>query len=147
MKNKLAYLIKRFRVNRGFTVHSPFAFRFIKLVVRETLPYYDFRTIRDPYDRLLYRTAVYFNPSTVAVDAPGAENALAVIRRALPSARIVDPSEAEFIYAATPHPTAAVQFLAGSHTVADAVTFNLPRATIAVRRHGVPPASYPLSLP
>lgn len=134
-------------MSRGFTVHSPFAFRFVRLVVRETLPYYDFHTIRDPYDRLLYRTAVYFNPATVAASGPGADKALDILHRALPSARIVNPSEAEMLFTSLPHSSASVQFLPGGQQIPDAVNFCLPKATIAVRRRGVPPASYPLSLP
>ncbi len=134
-------------MNRGFTVHSPFAFRFIRLVVREKLPYYDFATITDPYDRLLYRTAVFFNPATVAATGPDAAHALDILRRALPSARVVDPSAADFICSDTPYPSVPVQFLRGKHILPSATTFTLPSATIAVHRPGVPPANYPLSLP
>lgn len=134
-------------MNRGFTVHSPFAFRFIRLVIRERLPYYDFDTITDPYERLLYRTAVFFNPATVAAEGPDATRAIEIIRRALPSAKTVDPSAVEFLYSPTPHPSVPVQFLRGKHTLPSATTFTLPKATIAVRRPGIPPANYPLTLP
>lgn len=146
MANKLSLFIKRFRVNRGFTVHSPFAFRFIRLVVREKLHYYDFDTITDPYDRLLYRTAVFFNPATIAAIGSDAAHALEIIRRALPSAKVVDPAAAEFLYSDIPHPAVPIQFLRGKHSLPSATTFSLPSATIAVFRNGIPPADYPLSL-
>ena len=134
-------------MNRGFTVHSPFAFRFIKLVVRERLPYYAFRHIRDPYDRLLFRTAVFFNPSTISASGPDAARALEILRRALPSAQVTDPANSEFHYGDTPVEGPATQFLRGCHDLPSLTTFNLPRVTIAVSRHGLLPASYPLSLP
>lgn len=34
--------LQRYRVSRGYGVHSPFAYRFIIRVLRETLPYYGF---------------------------------------------------------------------------------------------------------
>lgn len=144
--SKLKYYIKRFRVNRGFTVHSPFAFRFIRLVVREKHPYYAFRTIRDPYDRLLFRTAVFFNPATIAALGDSAPHALEIMRRALPAARIVDPVDADFIYSETPLPAAPLQFLKGRHRLPSHTVFALPGATIAYTRPGLPPAHYPLSL-
>lgn len=134
-------------MNRGFTVHSPFAFRFIRLVVREKLPYYDFDTITDPYDRLLYRTAVFFNPATVAAEGSDARHDLEIISRALPSAKIVAPSDAEFLCSDIPHPSVPVQFLRGKHSIPSATTFTLSKATIAVRRPGLLPANYPLCLP
>lgn len=134
-------------MNRGFTVHSPFAYRFIKLVVRERLPYYAFRRIRDPYDRLLYRTAVYFHPASVSASGPNAAHALEILRQALPYVRIADPGEAEFHYGDTPREGSRTQFIEGSHSIPSSTTFNLPHATIAVMRPGLPPASYPLSLP
>ncbi len=145
--NKLALYIRRFRVNRGFTVHSPFAYRFIKLVVRERLPYYAFRDIRDPYDRLLYRTAVYFHPSSISAAGPNAAHALKIMQRALPNARVAAPTEAEFHYGDTPHPAPEIQFLSGPHTLPAHTCFLLPAATIAIRRENLPPQSYPVSLP
>lgn len=136
-------------MNRGFTVHSPFAYRFIRLVVRETLPYYDFKSIRDPYDRLLYRTAVYFNPATIAATGPQGSRALEILRKALPSARTVAPAEADFLFTDAPDPAHPTQFISTpqppeilpAHTL-----FSLPGCTIAIRRNNLPPAAYPLSL-
>lgn len=145
--SKLGYYIRRFRVNRGFTVHSPFAYRFIKLVVRERLPYYAFRSISDPYERLLFRTAVYFNPTTISASGPDSARALEILRAALPNARITNHAESEFHFGDSPVNGPATQFLQGQHSLPSLTAFNLPRATIAVSRKGLPPASYPLSLP
>lgn len=146
--NKLTYYIRRFRVNRGFTVHSPFAYRFIKLVVRERLPYYAFRHIRDPYERLLYRTAIYFQPSSISAAGPNAPRALHILHQAIPSAKITSPSEAELYYGDTPLPIPSkIQFLRGKHSLPELTTFILPGATITIRQPNLPPQSYPLSLP
>ncbi|MBD5352667.1 MAG: hypothetical protein HDR86_07575 [Bacteroides sp.] len=145
--SKLGYYIRRFRVNRGFTVHSPFAFRFIKLVVRERLPFYAFQNITDPYERLLYRTAVYFHPAYISASGPGAPRALEILRKALPDAELTSPDRSEFHFGDSPIPGPAIQFLQGRHSLPALTTFNLPRATIAISRPGLPPASYPLSLP
>lgn len=134
-------------MNRGFTVHSPFAYRFIKLVVREKLPYYAFRQIRDPYDRLLFRTAVYFHPSLISVSGPHAAHALEILRQALPNAQVVPDSDSEFHYGDKPAEGPRIQFLSGRHVLPSLTTFNLPGATIALSRHNLPPQAYPLSLP
>ena len=144
--NKLGYYIRRFRVNRGFTVHSPFAYRFIKLCVRERLHYYAFRNIHDPYDRLLFRTAVFFHPSVISASGPDAARAIEIIRLALPGAQVDDPVNSEFHFGDAPVKGPAIQFLKGQHSLPELTTFNLPQATIAVCRHGLAPAAYPLSL-
>lgn len=48
-------LAKRFRTSKGFGVHSPLAFRLIKELIRERLPYYDYDRVKGKLPRLLYR--------------------------------------------------------------------------------------------
>lgn len=138
--------IKRFRVNRGFTVHSPFAFRFIQLVVRERLPYYAFSEITDPYDRLLFRTAIFFNPSKIALVGSDAERARRVLKAAIPGAMETHIDDADFIFTDIPLPTSIPQFIQGRHDLPGHTVFALRHATIALRRHNLPPQTYPLSL-
>ncbi len=135
------------RVNRGFTVHSPFAYRFIRLVVRETLPYYAFSEIKKPYERLLFRTAVYFNPARIALLGPDSDRAREILKRALPHAEETDAARADFIFTDAPLPTQKIQYIQGRHSLPDLTVFALPRATIALHRRNLPPQTYRLSLP
>ncbi|MDE7335064.1 MAG: hypothetical protein K2N10_01970, partial [Muribaculaceae bacterium] len=87
------------RVGRGFTVHSPFAYHFIRYVLRERLPYYCFRTeVTSRPGRRLFRVANHFNPSTVAYVGSDPE-ACRIIRLACPRAqRVADPAAADLVY-------------------------------------------------
>lgn len=81
----------RYRTGKGFGVHSPFAFKFITRVLRETLPFYAYsnqkiryrdaerNSVKHPFltlkrIRLLFRTANFFCPESVL--QLGADNGL-----------------------------------------------------------------------
>ncbi len=86
MKALSLYLtsFNRYRRSRGFGVHSPFAYYFIKRVIKEHCGYYSYPVINRAADsadmsrseaRLLFRVANYFNLPVMMV---AAENAAAV---------------------------------------------------------------------
>lgn len=60
--------LQRLRHSRGFGVHSPFAFRFILEVLRENLPYYDYRQLPTRRGRLAFRLAACLQPSALLTD-------------------------------------------------------------------------------
>ena len=81
----------RYRTSKGFGVHSPFAFKFITRVLRETLPFYAYSnqkirykdasrsSVKHPFltlkrIRLLFRTVNFFCPNSVV--QIGADNGL-----------------------------------------------------------------------
>lgn len=81
-----ARLIARWWRSRGYGVHSPFAFRFIREVLCQSSPYYNYPLIEAlPADhhwlKLLFRLIVEFKPSQL--DAPsgltGAERSAIVL--------------------------------------------------------------------
>lgn len=135
--------LKRFRTGRGFGVHSPFAYYFITRVLRERLPYYSFRTeVTAPDERLLFRVANYFRPSTVALLGADASRAGEVISKACPGARTVG-SGADFTYVSTGASLPSdfkVAYCAGVPPVVpdNAMTFTDGRTFIAVRRPSLP---------
>lgn len=78
MKALSLYLtsLNRYRRSRGFGVHSPFAFYFIKRVIKETCRYYSYDIIDREAKlnhvsrseaRLLFRVANHFNPGSMLV--------------------------------------------------------------------------------
>lgn len=85
--------VSRYRHGRGFGVHSPFAYRLITEVLRETLPYYDWDRVTSRRHRLLYRLLCRFRPN--AVSAPPSLEA--IVKMASPSAALVSPGEADFL--------------------------------------------------
>ncbi|MDE7375414.1 MAG: hypothetical protein K2N16_01045 [Muribaculaceae bacterium] len=56
--------LARHRHKRGFGVHSPLAFRFIKDCLCEKTPYYDYTSLRKD-QRLLYRLAAWLQPGQI----------------------------------------------------------------------------------
>lgn len=144
--------LNKIRVGLGFTVHSPFAYRFIRGCLRERLPYYAFRReVTDREGRRLFRVAAYFNPQTVCYLGEAAE-ARRVITLACPRAREVN-SGADFTYvgAGAEMPSdfrvvyAEESAKESADTVADAMTFTNGRVLIAVRRSGLPAQSFRLN--
>ena len=155
--------VRRYRVNHGFGVHSPFAYHFITRVLRETLPYYDFARLNavsiDERDaRMLYRTLVYFNPSRVCVVGKGSD----VVKMALPSCAIVNsPSDADMTVwtastaADSTLPTdSPLLFVRGTRHSGwrnlrsrwpAGMTFTNGHIGIAVNRHGLPRQDYRLT--
>lgn len=87
METNLVRRYKRWRHGRGFGIHSPFAYDFITLTLRERLPYYaydiidaeassekaDKCTLTPKALKLIFRIAVRFKPDMVAIT--GAKNA------------------------------------------------------------------------
>lgn len=130
----------------GFGVHSPFAYKFIKCVLREKWPYYCFdNEVRSRAERCLFRVAHYFQPHTVALLGPDTARARELILMACPRAEIVE-ADADFTYTCGPVPT---DFKALYSTmpvsVTDAMTFSNGHTLIAVRRHGLPAQAFVLN--
>ncbi len=138
------------RVGLGFTVHSPFAYRFIRRVLREGAPYYCFDSeVTGREARCLFRVVAYFNPASVAYVGSETREARRIVALACPrSVEVANPSEADFVFIAPDagFPAAfKVAYARGRHPrPAGAMTFQGPRALIAVRRHGLPPQSFKL---
>lgn len=80
LKHWLRYPL-RYRTGRGFGIHSPFAFRFVREVLMEKLPYYVYHDVSDAGLRLIFRLACYFRPSDVLILGDGADAVAAVLRR------------------------------------------------------------------
>ena len=142
--------LQRFRISRGFSVHSPFAFYFITKVLREQLPYYCFKTeITTRAQRRLFRVVHYFHPATVCLVGACQPHVKRVILKACPTAKFVsNPTEAEFTYVAsgeipTATPVAFSEQCASAP--ADAMTFSNGTVLIAVRRKSLPCQHFVLS--
>lgn len=138
--------IKVFRVDRGFTVHSPFAYRFITRVLRERTPYYHFRSeVTEPWERLLYRVAVYFNPERICCLGQDAERARQVLRLALPTAKFVTDNP-DFTFCSSGATECDSPVLFAKDTPIDeskfTLTFTNGHLTVAMCRRGTPPQHY-----
>lgn len=83
---------KRWRHGHGYGVHSPYAYRMVREVLRPPRGYAYYAAAQLPHAelRLLYRILVYLRPATVAL-AAGEQTALLerLVKYALPSARII----------------------------------------------------------
>lgn len=134
--------LKRYRVSRGYGVHSPFAYHFITCVLREKLPYYAFREdITDPEERCLFRVANYFRPGRVALVGSGTDRAREVILKACPRVEFAEDDDADFTYSVnTVPPRFRALYIAKAPDTeaADAMTFSNGKSLIAVRRKGLP---------
>lgn len=146
-----AMWIHMVRVGLGFTVHSPFAYYFIRCVLRERLPYYCFRDeVTARADRRLFRVAAYFNPLTVAFigggDASRTRRIISLASRW--NGAEAPAAEADFVYVAPGADIpAAFKVLYAERAAAippGAMTFTNGRTLIAVRRHGLPAQSFRL---
>lgn len=51
--------------SRGHGVHSPFAYRFIREVLCENCGYYAYALLKTRHERLLYRIAVFLQPTEI----------------------------------------------------------------------------------
>lgn len=146
---------RRYRVGKGFSVHSPFAFYFITQVLRERLPYYCFRSeIKRREERRLFRVVNYFRPARVALQGPEGDPCLArarkIILKVSPHAEVVaSPAEADFTFVSRGEipedfRNAAYAVRASRHPEG-AMTFTNGHTLIAVRRHALPPQHFVLS--
>lgn len=63
---------------RGFGVHSPFAFRFIREVLRLPLPYVHYSRLGTDEQRLAYRLAAFLQPAGIEA-LEGADAAVALM--------------------------------------------------------------------
>lgn len=130
----------------GFGVHSPFAYKFIKCVLREKYPYYCFdNEVRTRSERCLFRVANYFQPARVELLGADTARARELILMACPRAEIVT-TDADFTYTTGPVP-ADFKVLYSTHPaeVANAMIFTNGHTLIAVRRNGLPAQSFTLN--
>lgn len=112
MELALARRYKRWRHGRGFGIHSPFAFDFITRTLRERLPYYGYddidaavassaarQSLSERCLRLIFRIAVRFNPSSVAILGDSDMSALtATLKAVRHDIKITErPDDADFI--------------------------------------------------
>ena len=110
MELALARRYKRWRHGRGFGIHSPFAYDFTIRTLRERLPYYGYDDIDGALAsgdthfssrqlRLIFRIAVRFNPSRVAIIGGEDDHALTAALKALRTNIAItdDPAGANFI--------------------------------------------------
>lgn len=140
--------VQRARVGRGFSVHSPFAYRFITRVLRERCHYYCFRDeLTDADERRLFRVANFLQPRTVAFvdDCPRARRAVAL---ACPAAvEVADPALADLTYSLDSVPASfrALYVRASRERPADAMIFTNGRTLIALRRPTLPPQRFTLN--
>mgnify|MGYP007103219026 CR=1 FL=1 len=58
---------RRLRHEKGFGIHSPFAYNFITEVIHQQYAYYAYDSIRDGFGRLVFRVAVALQPRRAAV--------------------------------------------------------------------------------
>jgi len=108
------------RTSKGFGVHSPFAFRLIREVINERLPYYDYCRMRADASaaerkrlKLLYRLAVRFHAHPFLFFGDPGSKLLDVIRMVSPAKEIlVNPSgilpENSFVVVGDISPDAAI---------------------------------------
>lgn len=108
--------LARFRQRRGYGIHSPFAFDFVRGVVLESWPYYAYSTLARLHPwwvralhlrplaccRLLFRLANYAHPATVRLVAASPEER-AYILAAVPSAREVETPAADLVFLGSGH--------------------------------------------
>lgn len=149
MLKRLRQYVNRVRVSHGFTVHSPFAFRFITNVLREKLPYYCFDDkLTEPSEQLLFRVANFVQPKTVAF-ADECPRARQVIKLACPNAvEINNIAEADFTFAISTVPTQFRSlYVVNAHgkLPSDAMTFTNRRTLIAFRRQELPSTHFSLN--
>ena len=104
----------RFRKRRGYGIHSPFAYAFVRGVVLETWPYYAYERLARLHPwwvrwfrlsplrcrRLLFRLANYVEPSSFCLLGSMAIER-EYIRAAVPSAREVSKPPADFVLIST----------------------------------------------
>lgn len=118
--------INRRRHALGFGIHSPFAYRFVREVLRPGSHYayyaYSRSQLQRPFARLLYRILIHLQPQTIAVyaDAPEKAHWVEIINIALPHVRIVDhAADFSLIVGVTdtniPHPTGHILFTDSKH--------------------------------
>lgn len=144
--------IKRQRVGRGFSVHSPFAFHFIQTVLHSSLPYYHFESeVKGRVWQGLYRVACEFHPSLVYVsDGEKAAEARRVLALALPHAVFVDsPDKAQLSFChADCRGLCPITFVVGARFDAllslDAMVFASRHYAVAIDFPGLPHQFFPV---
>lgn len=108
---KVADWYKRWRHGHGFGVHSPFAYRMVREVLRPSSAtgYYAYGELSSARRRLgcalsqkevelIYRVLVALRPATVAVSEGPSQGVLQeIVRCALPHSAIVDGADAQML--------------------------------------------------
>lgn len=152
LRSMVAYPLTRLqmmRVGRGFTVHSPFGYYFIRFVLRERCQFYCFRReVTSRADRRLFRVMNYFNPQTIAMTG-SCDSAAAIARRVCPRATLTErPDGADFVYVGPGGEIPAefkVLYIEKCECKPErAMTFTNGTTLIAVRRRGLPAQSFRL---
>ena len=152
LRSMVAYPLTRLqmmRVGRGFTVHSPFGYYFIRFVLRERCQFYCFgREVTSRADRRLFRVMNYFNPQTIAMTGR-CSGAAAIARRVCPRATMTERTdEADFVYVG-PGGEIPAEFKVLYIEKCDckperAMTFTNGRTGVIVNRSGLPRHDYRL---
>lgn len=81
---------------KGYGIHSPFAFDFVRRVISQPCAYYAYATLRNgdhlsrSYVRLLFRVALHFRPRTIAIDGPVGKMELNALTLGSPNAAFTD---------------------------------------------------------
>lgn len=102
--------LKRFRHRRGYGVHSPFAYSFIRDVALESSHYYAYDSLANLHPwwvrwfglypltcrRLLFRVANYAHPQAIRI-VGGTEVEYRYLQAAVPTATMTD-QQADFVY-------------------------------------------------
>ncbi len=139
------------RTSLGFGIHSPFAFGFVRNVLRNPHPFYAFRReITSADERRLFRVVNYFNPQTVALIGNETEGPRRVIARCCPLARFVsDATGSDFVYLApgadAPDEFKVVYAANMVQSPPRAMVFSNGREGIAIRRHSLPAQTFLLN--
>ncbi|MCM1310022.1 MAG: hypothetical protein NC301_03225 [Bacteroides sp.] len=138
--------LKMMRVGRGFTVHSPFAYHFIRSCLKERLPYYAFRRdVTTKAGQRLFRVAAYINPAAVCFIGEATE-ARRIVALACPRAREVSADNADLTYVAAgsrqPDDFKALYVEKPLEAPDDAMIFTNRNTMVAIRRPGLPSQTY-----
>lgn len=124
VRNPWIWLL-RFRKRRGYGVHSPFAYSFVRGVVLEQTPYYAYQRLSELHPwwvrwgsfyplscrRLLFRLANFAHPGTIRL-VGNRPTERVYLTESVPSARWVERGVADFVFVAAEHVAEAADIAA-----------------------------------